>query len=112
MKKILSLIAGVSLSMAVHAQENLVSKEHGFVHGTSKEYVWPTEPEVLEKLDQWQDQKFGIMFHWGVYSVPGISESWALCSEDKFTEISRSGIGDLRTLSTRRSLNRPNGRQL
>ena len=85
MKKILSLIAGVSLSMAVHAQENLVSKEHGFVHGTSKEYVWPTEPEVLEKLDQWQDQKFGIMFHWGVYSVPGISESWALCSEDKFT---------------------------
>lgn len=39
MKKILSLIAGVGLSMAVHAQGNLVSKEHGFVHGTSKEYV-------------------------------------------------------------------------
>ena len=85
MKKILSLIAGVGLSMAVHAQGNLVSKEHGFVHGTSKEYVRPTDPEVLEKLVQWQDQKFGIMFHWGVYSVPGISESWALCSEDRFT---------------------------
>lgn len=25
------------------------------------------------------------MFHWGVYSVSGISESWALCSEDRFT---------------------------
>lgn len=26
------------------------------------------------------------MFHWGIYSVPGISESWALCSEDRFTD--------------------------
>ena len=84
-KKLLSLIAGLSLSFALYAQGNFVSKEHGFVHGISKEYEWPTDPEVLKKLDQWQDLKFGIMFHWGVYSVPGISESWALCSEDRFT---------------------------
>ena len=52
----------------------------------STSYEWPTDPEVLKKLDYWQDQKFGIMFHWGIYSVPGITESWLLCSEDRFTK--------------------------
>lgn len=84
-KRLLSLIAGASLSFTLFAQGNFATKDHGFVHGVSKNYEWPTDPEVLKKLDQWQDLKFGIMFHWGVYSVPGISESWALCSEDKFT---------------------------
>jgi alpha-L-fucosidase len=44
-------------------------------------YEWPTDPLVKEKLERWQDQKFGIIIHWGLYSVPGIIESWALCSE-------------------------------
>lgn len=83
-KRLLSLVAGISLSFTLYAQENFVTKDHGFVHGISKKYEWPTDPEVLKKLDQWQDLKLGIMFHWGVYSVPGISESWALCSEDRF----------------------------
>ena len=57
---------------------------HGFVHEQSKasDYVWPTDKEVLNKLDQWQDQKFGVLLHWGLYSVPGIVESWSICSED------------------------------
>ncbi len=84
-KRLLSLIAGLGLSFALYAQENFINKEHGYVHGISKNYEWPTDSEVLKKLDQWQDLKLGIMFHWGVYSVPGISESWALCSEDRFT---------------------------
>lgn len=84
-KRLLSLIAGASLSFTIFAQGNFATKDHGFVHGISKNYEWPTDPEVLKKLDQWQDLKFGIMFHWGVYSVSGISESWALCSEDRFT---------------------------
>lgn len=46
----------------------------------------PTDAKVLEKLDKWQDVKFGIMYHWGIYSVPGITESWLLCSEDRFTK--------------------------
>lgn len=58
--------------------------DQGFVHPASTEYVAPDDPLVLEALDNWQDQKFGIMFHWGVYSVPGISESWPLCGEEKF----------------------------
>ena len=45
-------------------------------------YEWPTDPQVLEKLDQWQDLKFGVLMHWGIYSVPGIVESWSICNED------------------------------
>ena len=47
-----------------------------------KPYVWPTDEAVLEKLDAWRDLKFGVLFHWGIYSVPGIVESWSLCSDD------------------------------
>jgi|SRR6185312_3898707 len=52
------------------------------VHPQSTEYEWPKDPEVRAKLDKWQDQKFGILIHWGLYAVPGIIESWNLCSED------------------------------
>jgi alpha-L-fucosidase len=52
------------------------------VHPQSATYEWPTEPEVKAKLEKWQDQKFGIILHWGLYAVPGIIESWNLCSED------------------------------
>ena len=52
------------------------------VHPQSATYEWPKDPLVKEKLEKWQDQKFGIILHWGLYAVPGIIESWALCSED------------------------------
>ena len=47
------------------------------------EYVKEKDPLVLEKLDHWQDLKFGLMMHWGTYSQWGIVESWSLCSEDE-----------------------------
>lgn len=47
------------------------------------EYIAPTDPAVLTKLDQWQDLKFGMIIHWGLYAVPGIVESWSICSEDE-----------------------------
>lgn len=43
---------------------------------------WPSESLVREKLELWRDQKFGMIIHWGLYSVPGIVESWQLCSEN------------------------------
>jgi alpha-L-fucosidase len=52
------------------------------VHQQSIEYEWPEDPLVKEKLDKWQDLKFGMIIHWGLYAVPGIVESWQLCSED------------------------------
>ncbi len=48
----------------------------------SSTYEWPTEPAVKARLEKWQDQKFGIILHWGLYAVPGIIESWNLCSEE------------------------------
>jgi alpha-L-fucosidase len=44
---------------------------------------YPVEdPLVQEKLDQWQDMKFGLLMHWGAYSQWGIVESWSICPED------------------------------
>ena len=41
-------------------------------------YVPETDPLVLDKLDEWQDLKFGLLMHWGTYSQWGIVESWSL----------------------------------
>ncbi len=68
------LLSLLTISLSSIAQQN--------VHPQSEKYEWPTDPEVLAKLDKWQDQKFGIILHWGLYAVPGMIESWALCSED------------------------------
>ncbi|GAB3454319.1 alpha-L-fucosidase [Massilia terrae] len=46
------------------------------------DYVPETNPQVIRKLDQWQDWKFGFMMHWGAYSQKGLVESWSICSED------------------------------
>jgi alpha-L-fucosidase len=45
-------------------------------------YVPETNPVILEKIEQWQDLKFGLLMHWGAYSQWGIVESWSLCPED------------------------------
>lgn len=45
-------------------------------------YVPETDSLVLEKLDQWQDLKFGLLMHWGPYSQWGVVESWSICPED------------------------------
>jgi alpha-L-fucosidase len=41
------------------------------------------DPLVLKKLSWFQDQKFGLVMHWGPYSQWGVVESWTLCSEDE-----------------------------
>ena len=38
--------------------------------------------QVQEKLEQWQDLKFGLLMHWGPYSQWGIVESWSICPEE------------------------------
>ncbi|MEM9144221.1 MAG: alpha-L-fucosidase [Bacteroidota bacterium] len=45
-------------------------------------YVPETDPQVLEKLADWQDLKFGLLMHWGTYSQWGIVESWSICPEE------------------------------
>jgi len=46
-------------------------------------YYPPTDPLVQQKLEQWQDLKFGLLMHWGPYSQWGIVESWSICAEDE-----------------------------
>ena len=55
-KKLLTII-GILFSTLIYSQQ-------GFVHEQSQGYVWPEEENVLNKLDEWQDQKFGVLFHW------------------------------------------------
>lgn len=75
--------AGITILSCLIASSQYLSAQQGFVHSQSSSYEWPTEANVLQKLDKWQDQKFGVLLHWGLYSVPGIVESWSICSEDE-----------------------------
>lgn len=62
------------------------------VHNYSREQEWvkPEDPLLLERLEWFQDQKLGLMIHWGPYSQLGIVESWALSDAD--AHWSRRGI--------------------
>ncbi|NSL88592.1 alpha-L-fucosidase [Chitinophaga sp. Mgbs1] len=46
-------------------------------------YVPETDKAVLQKLEEWQDWKFGMIIHWGPYSQWGVVESWSICPEDE-----------------------------
>lgn len=83
MKHFKLMMLGLALSAGFTTQMQ-AQEAQSFVHQQSntEEYVWPTDPQVLTKLKHWQDQKFGVLMHWGLYSVPGIVESWSICSED------------------------------
>lgn len=76
-KSIITSVAFLLCTLAVHSQ--------GDVYQRSKDYEWPDDQQVVNKLKHWQDLKFGVLMHWGVYSVPGMVESWAICDEDWVT---------------------------
>ena len=56
MKRYLLLLLITGLMPALAAQEH------------EERYVPETDPLVLQKLEQWQDLKFGLLMHWGPYS--------------------------------------------
>ena len=72
MRKRISFILGTLLAFTVQCMAQ------GDVYERSKVYEWPTDQLVVDKLHGWQDLKFGVLFHWGLYSVPGIVESWSI----------------------------------
>ncbi|MDY6230598.1 MAG: alpha-L-fucosidase [Prevotella sp.] len=77
MKKLFLLLALTATTLCTFAQ--------GDVYERSKTYEWPSDTKVINKLHRWQDLKFGVLMHWGVYSVPGIVESWSIVDEDWIT---------------------------
>lgn len=42
-----------------------------------------TDPSIVQRLEEWQDLKFGFMMHWGPYCQWNIVESWSICPEDE-----------------------------
>jgi len=54
-----------------------------FAQDEDERYVPETDPQVLAKLERWQDIKFGLLMHWGPSSPWGIVESWSICAEDE-----------------------------
>ena len=82
------IIFGLVACSGLNAQQN--------IHPQSTEYEWPTDEAVKQKLEKWQDQKFGIILHWGLYAVPGMIESWALCSEDWIERDSTTSYNDFK----------------
>ena len=83
MKHFKLMMLGLALSAGFTTQIQ-AQEAQSFVHQQSntEDYVWPTDPQVLTKLKHWQDQKFGVLMHWGLYSAPGVVEAWSICSED------------------------------
>jgi alpha-L-fucosidase len=54
----------------------------GYLCSAGQTYQAPADAKVVAKLAQWSDKKFGLFMHWGIYSIPGIVESWSINSED------------------------------
>ncbi|MDZ7262318.1 MAG: alpha-L-fucosidase, partial [candidate division KSB1 bacterium] len=73
MKKVYLTLWIFSLATIMLAQES------------EETYVPETDPLVVQKLEHWQDLKFGLLMHWGPYSQWGVVESWSICSEDWIT---------------------------
>ena len=73
----MAILAMMAMPMGMNAQGN--------IHERSEQYVWPDDELVVNNLKQWQDLKFGVLIHWGLYAVPGIVESWSICDEDWIT---------------------------
>jgi alpha-L-fucosidase len=65
-------------AMAAYAEDVVEGTGEFGAFAASKEWTPPQDPAVLKNLQQWQDQKLGVMIHWGVYSQWGIVESWSL----------------------------------
>ena len=66
-KKVVVLAILILFSFKMVAQPN--------VHNQSTVYEWPKDSLVNSKLDKWQDKKFGMIIHWGLYSVPEIGRA-------------------------------------
>lgn len=52
------------------------------VFAQHQEYTPDPNPLIQQRLEDWQDLKFGLLMHWGAYSQWGIVESWSICPED------------------------------
>lgn len=78
------------MSQTNHSEKDNQIEEGVHTYSPAEQYVSPKDPLLLDRLEWWQDQKLGLMMHWGPYAQLGIVESWALSDEDAWW--SRKGI--------------------
>ena len=80
--KVLLISLSILISFSVKAQE--------------KQYYPDTTAGISQRLEDWQDLKFGLLMHWGTYSQWGIVESWSICPEDLSwaTGARKAGVAD------------------
>ncbi|MFB3387636.1 alpha-L-fucosidase [Flavobacterium sp. LAR06] len=71
-----------------HAQGDIMAENEKIPGDT---YIGPKDQAVKDNLAKWQDYKFGVLIHMGLYSQLGICESWGLAPEDWVT---RNGYDD------------------
>jgi alpha-L-fucosidase len=53
-----------------------------FISAQNKTYYPDSSQVIRQRLEEWQDLKFGLLMHWGAYAQWGIVESWSICPED------------------------------
>lgn len=49
---------------------------------TNEEQQPETSPIILNRINEWQDLKFGFFAHWGIYATEQLVESWSICNEE------------------------------
>jgi alpha-L-fucosidase len=67
-------LTGIFLILLFTFSENVFAQQ--------QEYYPDPNPAIQQKLEDWQDLKFGLLMHWGAYSQWGVVESWSICPED------------------------------
>ncbi|AOW10301.1 alpha-L-fucosidase [Flavobacterium gilvum] len=87
LKLALAVCCFVTVTLS-HAQGDIMAENEKTTYGS---YVGPKDKPAKENLVKWQDYKFGVLIHMGLYSQLGICESWGLAPEDWVT---RNGYED------------------
>lgn len=70
---------------------------------SQNEQNFETDPIIINRIEQWQDLKFGFMMHWGFYSQLSVVESWSICNEPW---IGRGGVPYTEYVSKYQALNK------
>lgn len=65
---------------------------------TQQESYQDLPQAIQDKLEWFQNQKLGIIFHWGLYAQAGIVESWQLSKEDDWARKHGAFRKDLKEL--------------
>lgn len=81
-KSFLTATLFLSVSYLCQAQVPEGGDSFGGAYQTSKNWNPPRGQKALEKLHQFQNLKFGIMYNWGLQTQFGtVDQSWSLCPE-------------------------------